>query len=331
MTARSYKNPVADTTPWYLLPKEQQLSYIDNFCPSHLVEDMYKFVEDGFLIVKNSITYEVCDEAIKGFSDLVLNNPTAFSGVEKNNSDDPRAYGNQTMYHRIGNTHLASKRIANAFTSNKALEYVNFMFRSKPALYTSLYYQRGSAQEIHRDTPYFTTSPMHYYVGFSISLEESNSDNGCLEVMKGGHLIDELDLKSILKSLDKDVNNLQATDDETWITYQSLMKQNCLDNKLTVTPAYTNKGDTLIWHPQLPHGGSIIKTANSRNSLINHVTPVGMPVYLQDVFFNENAKPSQSTNWQYREFENCYIRNGDSINLNNVRDVQLKDLKSDIT
>lgn len=329
MEFKKYKNEVSGSYPWYMLEKEKQLEYVENFCPTHLKEDINNFVQDGYIVVKNSIDNSTCDEAIQGFDDLVSKNSEIFKGATKTNDNDERSKNNIDMYHRIGNTHLASKRIANAVIANKALEHVNFIFRSKPALYTSLYYQRGSAQDIHRDTPYFTTRPMHYYVGFSVSFEDSNEENGCLEVMKGGHFIEELDLKFILESLGKDVNNLVPTDDDTWFRYQFLMKSDCLRNGLVVEPVYTKKGDTIIWHPQLPHGGSIIQKPKSRYSLINHLTPVGVPVYHQDIFFNDDADVPYDTDWLYTEFENCFIRKGDSININNVRNVIISSIDSD--
>ena len=329
MKFKKFNNPVADQTPWYLLPLDDQLEYIDSFAPEELKENLIFFAHNGFIVIENTISKKVAKDAIDGFNDLVKNNPKAFEGATEINPDDERTI-ETGLYHRIGNTHLSSKRIANAFIKNKALSYVNFIFQSKPALYTSLYYQRGSAQDIHRDTPYFTTRPMNYYVGFSISLEPSNDENGCLEVMRGGHLVDEIDLDNVIDILNKDTKNLSSTDDETWAMYQEMMKKSCLDAGLKIEPLHTNTGDTIIWHPQLPHGGSVVRSVSPRNSLITHVTPVGMPVYLQDVFFNPSKEVSEYTDWKYGEFKNCFVRYGDSININNIRNVSIRDLDSDV-
>jgi phytanoyl-CoA hydroxylase len=40
------------------------------------------------------------------------------------------------------------------------------------------------------------------------------------------------------------------------------------------------KGDTAIWHPQTPHGGTEIRDlTRTRHSIVMHTTPAGVPLY----------------------------------------------------
>ena len=56
------------------------------------------------------------------------------------------------------------------------------------------------------------------------------------------------------------------------------------------------KGDVLIWHPQLPHGGGqIADRTRTRNSIVMHTVPEGVPVYHAYAFFDPaNSLPGQA-------------------------------------
>jgi ectoine hydroxylase-related dioxygenase (phytanoyl-CoA dioxygenase family) len=62
-------------------------------------------------------------------------------------------------------------------------------------------------------------------------------------------------------------------------------------------------GDVVIWHPQLPHGGSHIKDlSRTRHSFVMHVVPEGTPVYQQDAFFNPRKPLPERAKWNYEKF-----------------------------
>ncbi len=204
-------------------------------------------------------------------------------------------------YPRIINLHLAFPEVLSVFTDNPvALGVQDGFFNARSSIYTTLYYERGSAQPIHRDTPYFCTRPEYRYLGVWVALEDANEVNGCLEVIRKGHLMPELDRQRLaleeFASLDLVPSNSQVM----WEKYQDRVTRQCMDAGLKVEKVAVKAGDTVIWHPQLPHGGSAIgDISRTRHSLVMHVAPVGTPVYHQDVFFNP-AKPMPETSaWKY--------------------------------
>jgi hypothetical protein len=61
------------------------------------------------------------------------------------------------------------------------------------------------------------------------------------------------------------------------------------------TIATAAKGDTFIWHPELPHGGSAITDPHAtRSSIVFHCTPEGVPVFGPDRFFSTD----RSRDWE---------------------------------
>jgi hypothetical protein len=61
---------------------------------------------------------------------------------------------------------------------------------------------------------------------------------------------------------------------------------------LVLARSSVKKGDTVIWHPLLPHGGSPVDDPTlSRASIVFHVHPEDTPMYGLDVFFGLREGP----------------------------------------
>lgn len=202
---------------------------------------------------------------------------------------------------RIINLHLAFERLMDLFALNPVALGVQDGFFGRPSsIYTSLYYERGSAQPMHRDTPYFCTRPELQYLGVWVALERANAVNGCLEVLRGGHLLPEVDREAMATRLYGSPAAVPPSSDLLWNEYQETVTRQCLDSGLRPELVEVEAGDTVIWHPQLPHGGSRIQDiSRSRHSLVMHVTPVGTPVYYHDVFFNPTKDVPDLAPWNY--------------------------------
>jgi ectoine hydroxylase-related dioxygenase (phytanoyl-CoA dioxygenase family) len=167
-------------------------------------------------------------------------------------------------------------------------------------LYTSLFYERGSAQEVHRDTPVFVTRPEYRYFGTWVALEDTDPDNGPLVVVRGGHLLPEIDREGIARSFCANLDDVPALSNDMWVSYQHEVAAQCARAGLGTDPVCAKMGDTIIWHPQAPHGGAPIRDLRrTRFSLVMHSTPLGVPVYRQDVFFNPSKPVSDRAPWNY--------------------------------
>jgi phytanoyl-CoA hydroxylase len=237
-------------------------------------------------------------------------------------------------YPRIINLHMLHQPLLRLFAENPlALAVQDAFFKSRSSLYTSLYYERGSAQATHRDTPYFTTRPEYRYLGVWVALEAANEQNGCLEVVRKGHLLPELDRPAIAlqhyKSLDEVPPGAPQGQDILWDVYQSKVMEQCRENGLKTERLEAQAGDVIIWHPQLPHGGSHIKDlSRTRHSFVMHVTPEGQRVYQQDVFFNPAKRAREKAKWAYGKFGQRKYVDHSSIDIGHKEVRQLADFVS---
>ena len=98
------------------------------------------------------------------------------------------------MYRRIVNLHSKLSSAKPLFSSNTALATTDYFFDESTTLYTSLFFERGSGQDCHRDTPYFWTNPGYGYFGVWLALEDVKPDAGPLIVVPKSHKIIDTDL-----------------------------------------------------------------------------------------------------------------------------------------
>lgn len=278
------------SVPWYMDPDkfDQKLESAPSAEVRALARD---FLDQGYVVVENSLSAQVCDETLVAFRAFEKANASKFY-VHKDSDGH---------YPRMSNLHLALPALRTVFSENHAaLELQDFLFEAETSLYTSLFYERGSAQPYHRDTPYFCTRPEYRYFGMWCALERVDEDNGPLMVMEGGHLMPELDREALALELFPSLDAVPSDSQMLWDTYQNRVADHGRQSGLKQKTVPVEKGSTILWHPQLPHGGSPIKDlGRTRFSLVMHTTPIGTPVYHQNVFYNPNKDYPTRSGWAY--------------------------------
>jgi ectoine hydroxylase-related dioxygenase (phytanoyl-CoA dioxygenase family) len=264
---------------------------IDPLVKGHAMEVIAK----GYTVVRGAIPAALCQDTIAAFRRFERANDAIFAA----NRD---ASGH---YPRIQNLHAVLPELDLLFTRNPVwLAVQDVLFGAPTALYTSLFYEVGSQQPLHRDSPVFATRPEYLYFGTTVYLEPADDDNGCLEVMQGGHLIPEIDREALALRRYGALDKIPNMDGDAWMEYQASVVEAGRARRLAVRKLHVQAGDSLIWHPQLPHGGTAIRDATrSRLSFVMHTTPVGVPVYHQDVFFAPSRPFPDKAPWTYREAE----------------------------
>src|SRR3954451_16412264 len=245
---------------------------------------------DGFVVVPGAVSSELCDRAERDIDAFKVRNPKP---VSKNADSEGRM-------NRIVNLHLVLDSLAELFSTNAALPVCDAFFETDTALYTSLYFERGSEQDLHRDSPAFVTRPSGKYLGVWAALEDVDADNGPLVVVPGSHLLPAIDVDAMARDLYGAPENAPASSDVGWETYQTTVKDQSESAGLAPIEVHVQRGDIIIWHPLLFHGGAPHHASRrTRRSLVMHVTPVGMPVYQQDVFFNPDKDVADVAQWRY--------------------------------
>ena len=157
--------------------------------------------ETGFVVVRGAVDPSLCRRALAGIDAFKAKHRKA---VVANANEFGHLY-------RVVNLHLAVDALAAAFADNQALAVTDRFFGEATTLYTSLYYERGSEQALHRDTPYFCTRPADRYLGVWLALDDVDADNGPLRVVPRSHLLPAIDVRALARELFPDPRTPEKT------------------------------------------------------------------------------------------------------------------------
>jgi ectoine hydroxylase-related dioxygenase (phytanoyl-CoA dioxygenase family) len=154
------------------------------------------------------------------------------------------------------------------------------------------------------------------YFGTWVALEKTDGENGPLVVIPGSQRLPLLDRDAIARKKYSDLSQIKHMDNDLWGSYQSEIGRLCHENDLKEEEVHAKKGDTIIWHPLLVHGGAkILDSVRTRMSFVVHTTPKNVPVFHNDVFFNvEKPVPSEAP-WEYDEIEGRFMMRTHSLSI----------------
>ena len=308
---------ITDDVPWFdrnSASRRVSREIRDPLTRTKIIE----LIQQGFTVVENAVDVELCDRAVAGFSDWKKRNEPALS---KFHETDGRLM-------RIINFHQTLPVLKTLFSRNRSVALQDYLFEKPAALYTSLFYEQGSAQPIHRDIPLFWTYPACMYFGMWVALEDTDDGNGPLEVVSGGHKIGVIDRGAIAAKRFAKETAIPAMSNELWMDYQDEVTKRTREKNLTKKKIYVKKGDVILWHPLAPHGGSPINdTSRTRMSLVVHTTPKGVPVFHMDVFFNPSRRVKEYAAWPYSDFEGRAIAETGPMSIGHGIDYDFSTLK----
>lgn len=250
-------------------------------------------IDDGFAILRGAVDLSLCDAVVAEYKTYITGTG---SEIEKHKDGFGRVL-------RTVNFHLSSDVTADVATTDNVMRVLDFLFGEEAAIYSSLYFEYGTQQPIHRDSPFFETFPRNFFLGVWVALEDISADAGPLMYVKGGHrftadphAVYDAVVKRMGKESDKDSLINEALEQY----YGDVIRGSESFGAPVRVPL--KKGDVAIWHPQLPHGGSpAVNPEMTRRSMVFHCTPASKQVYQQDVFFSHRGR-TPPPRYLFREY-----------------------------
>lgn len=278
------------SAPWFMQPYALEEAAARG-CPSDIRPFLEMFLDKGYAVIPGALPGELCDAIVERFR--------TFERVHADKLAPFRLADGH--WPRLVNMHLAVPELFDLFSRNgPALKLQDFLWGAETVLYTSLFYERGSTQPHHRDTPYFCTRPEYRYCGMWVALEDVDEDNGPLMALEGGHMVGELDRAAIARAVLGEGAPVPTDSPQLWDAYQAGVVKKCEALGLKTRTLPVAKGTTIIWHPQLPHGGAPIRDPRrTRFSFVMHATPEGAPVYHHHAFFAPEKHFPEQAPWKY--------------------------------
>lgn len=223
-----------------------------------------EIARNGFTILPDLIDHSTCETVIKEYDHY--EEQCVAAGVQLH---DPKGRN-----YRLTNFHLVCKNALDIACRSEIHVILDAYFGRQSMVYTSLFYKHGSQQSTHIDTPFFVSNPIGWYAGVWVALEDIHPDAGPVEYYPGAHR--KFDTIDKLRDIQKGTQGI--------VDFFSGVKS--IAEKVT-KPAHAilKKGDVLIWHHGLPHGGQLaVDPKLTRYSLVFHMGAEGVNLKTNGLF-----------------------------------------------
>lgn len=231
---------------------------------------IFSFVRDGYYIVERAVPEGTVD-ALNAEIERFWQEPPPGLLVETFEPDGVRKYIPADLRYRAGITKLLdlyafSSLAREAVAAPKVMEFLGAVFEDTPKAFQGLYFWKGSEQRIHKDSAYvkIDTDPMHL-VATWLALEDIAPGTGELVYYIGSHRAPDY--------LFGGTNKWMESRPEEHARFLDSLDEDAVRYQHVKGSFLARKGDVLIWHGDLAHGGAPIHTPNStRKSLVTHLT-----------------------------------------------------------
>lgn len=207
------------------------------------------FDEKGYLVLKKYLSNNQVDEINRAIDEGLRSNVLEFK------------YRNKIMFaiNKIG-------LLKNVGTNPELLSLLSSLTGGEMRLFQSINFLAGSEQKTHSDSIHMTTFPLGGMLGVWIALEDIEMDNGPLHYYPGSHK-----LPYYLNSDYENEGNFFLIGDKDYTEYEKMIDQKIAESKLGKEIFLARKGDVLVWHANLFHGGEPhLNKSKTRKSMVFH-------------------------------------------------------------
>lgn len=168
-----------------------------------------------------------------------------------------------------------SQLLKNIGTDKGLLELLSSILQENVKLFQSINFMAGSEQHTHSDSIHMTTFPLGGLLGVWIALEDINLDNGPLHYYPGSHKLPYY--------LNEDYNNegnFFLLGKKDYSEYEKMIEEKIEQNSIKKLVFTAKKGDVIIWHANLFHGGEPhLDQTKTRKSMVLHYFAVNRICY----------------------------------------------------
>lgn len=206
--------------------------------------------KDGFVLLKQFFPTNQIDAINAEVENLLVNNKADFNYTGK----------------KIMQSYRLSPTVKEVFLDKKLTVVLNYLIGKNVIPFHTINFFKGSEQNAHSDSYHMSTYSEHNLIAAWVALEDVGIDQGPLFYYPSSHLWPQVKNKHL--ALEENCWRLDgnANDKFEAFTQQQIKQYQVKPNILLV-----KKGDVLIWHSNLVHGGMAMKNQDlTRKSLVMH-------------------------------------------------------------
>jgi phytanoyl-CoA hydroxylase len=170
--------------------------------------------------------------------------------------------------------HHYSPAIRELMFADPIADFLGLIFEAKALASQSLGFLRGSAQEGHQDSAYVAYTIPRQFAATWTALEDVTIGAGELFYYPGSHRFDEFTYGDNYKS----VSEAQRMTGEAPARAQverhvRSLEERAAQRGIPKMQFAAKKGDVLVWHADLVHGGNPVSRNRTRMSIVTHYCP----------------------------------------------------------
>ena len=262
-------------------PQQGPIPWLDREDAEYLVEKLLadnqltpeeaklcrKWIVDGYVILENFFTADYLDEVW-----LDYENAIATSLIKPEPNCEVNGLPGRNL-----NTHFQVSKIEDLLRHQKVTRVISLLLGVKCLPFQTITGHNGSQQLEHSDAIHMTTYPMDYLAATWTAFEDIHPDSGPLVYYPGSHRLPHF----LTQEANIHIGAYQDPNDNSYHEkyepgIQKIIQENNLEPKYFIA----KKGDVLIWHSNLIHGGSKRKNFNlSRKAVVCHYFAEGCLCY----------------------------------------------------
>jgi ectoine hydroxylase-related dioxygenase (phytanoyl-CoA dioxygenase family) len=232
---------------------------------SHCID---QFVQDGYVVLEQAASLDAVDafqrELERSFRQ---GNPALLFQYEGDRVSRPLDKPAPRLGTRIVDAFAAVPQALDLFASPRLIELLNALFGEDPLLFQSLSFDQGSQQGLHQDTAYVVVNRPLELAACWIALEDVKPGSGELVYVPGSHRLGDWAFGEGRKHWSPDEDGHAPHD--AWAQHLRDAAAARGERRFLA-----RKGDILVWHADLAHGGSpVLDPLLTRQSLVGHFCP----------------------------------------------------------
>lgn len=240
------------------------------------------YIDHGYVVFPRAINEAVIDEYLALF-EAAWNATPSIANLHWNRQIVPmeRKYYDEVT--KVCELHGYFEHAAELIYPPQVLRFLTQIFERPPVCFQTMTMRKGSEENLHIDTgPLTLTEPMSMAASW-VALEDVQRRSGEFQFIPGSHRLPEL----LHHGRDKGHNG----DFEEYHNILQTTLRMSEERGLKTETFMAKKGDVLIWHADLMHGGVQIEDQHrTRKSLVAHFMPLGVMATFYD-FTKVEAKP----------------------------------------
>jgi len=226
--------------------------------------DTEHFITRGYTIFRGAVSHEVIDRVLAD-TRSIFQEPERYVVRDKGAYVDPVQIRELNVGHRIIDLYAISAAARDAVFAPTVANMLHAVFGEPAIGIQSLSFEYGSQQAIHQDTAYVVSARPMSLAATWIALEDVAPGTGELIFYPGGHRFDHYLFSGRYKGWSQ-----QRDGQESHREYLAQLHAQAQARGLEIERFLPKKGDVLVWHADLPHGGSRITQHHTRRSLVTH-------------------------------------------------------------